>query len=110
MSGVYLQSPHCGGVGGERDSGYDSLRRRMSVLDRLTQTHPVWLLLAVSEDEADRVLIKQPPGVRGYAPTNTNVDVSPFLKKYYLRLSSVSCRCSWSGSRPLCRGRFCLCV
>ncbi|KAF1395709.1 hypothetical protein PFLUV_G00014540 [Perca fluviatilis] len=63
VSGVYLQSPHCGGVGGERDSGYDSLRRRMSVLDRLTQTHPVWLLLAVSEEEACRILLKQPAGV-----------------------------------------------
>ncbi|XP_040002012.1 ras and Rab interactor 2-like [Xiphias gladius] len=63
VSGVYLQSPHCGGVGGERDSGYDSLRRRMSVLDRLSQTHPVWLLLAVSEEEASRILLKQPPGV-----------------------------------------------
>uniref|UniRef100_UPI0037E7FCD8 ras and Rab interactor 2-like isoform X2 n=1 Tax=Semicossyphus pulcher TaxID=241346 RepID=UPI0037E7FCD8 len=63
VSGVYLQSLHCGGVGGERDSGYDSLRRRMSVLDRLTQTHPVWLLLAVSEEEAGRILLKQTPGV-----------------------------------------------
>jgi len=65
VSGVYLQSPHCGGQGGERDSGYDSLRRRMSVLDRLSQTHPVWLLLAVSEEEASRILLRQPPGVRG---------------------------------------------
>lgn len=64
VSGIYLQSPPCGGgVGGERDSGYDSLRRRMSVLDRLTQTHPVWLLLAVSDEEAGRILLKQPPGV-----------------------------------------------
>ncbi|XP_071359768.1 ras and Rab interactor 2-like isoform X1 [Trachinotus anak] len=63
VSGVYLQSPHCGIVGGERDSGYDSLRRRMSVLDRLSQTHPVWLLLAVSEEKANRILLKQPPGV-----------------------------------------------
>ncbi|KAM4612360.1 ras and Rab interactor 2-like isoform 2-T2 [Polymixia lowei] len=63
VSGVYLQSPHCGGAGGERDSGYDSLRRRMSVLDRLTQTHPVWLLLALSEEEASCILLKQPPGV-----------------------------------------------
>lgn len=68
MSGVYLQSPHCGGMGGERDSGYDSLRRRMSVLDRLTQTHPVWLLLAISDEEASRILLKQPPGVRAYHP------------------------------------------
>nr|XP_020449809.1 LOW QUALITY PROTEIN: ras and Rab interactor 2 [Monopterus albus] len=62
-SEVYLMSPHCGREGGERDSGYDSLRRRMSVLDRLTQTHPVWLLLAVSEMEASHILLKQPPGV-----------------------------------------------
>ncbi|KAM4584606.1 ras and Rab interactor 2-like isoform 1-T1 [Odontesthes bonariensis] len=61
--GVYLEAPPCGGLGGERDSGYDSLRRRMSVLDRLTQTHTVWLLLAVSEEEAARILLKQPPGV-----------------------------------------------
>uniref|UniRef100_A0A8C3AIR5 Ras and Rab interactor 2 n=1 Tax=Cyclopterus lumpus TaxID=8103 RepID=A0A8C3AIR5_CYCLU len=45
------------------DSGYDSLRRRMSVLDRLSRTHPVWLLLAVSEEEASRILLRQPPGV-----------------------------------------------
>ncbi|XP_071390227.1 ras and Rab interactor 2-like isoform X1 [Centroberyx affinis] len=63
VSGVYLQSPHCSGAGGERDSGYDSLRRRMSVLDRLTQTHQAWLLLALSEEEARRILLKQPPGV-----------------------------------------------
>uniref|UniRef100_A0A3Q1EAC3 Ras and Rab interactor 2 n=1 Tax=Acanthochromis polyacanthus TaxID=80966 RepID=A0A3Q1EAC3_9TELE len=62
-SGVYLQTPHCGGSGGERDSGYDSLRRRMSVLDRLTQTHSVWLLLAVSEEDTSDILLKQPPGV-----------------------------------------------
>lgn len=64
VSGVYLQSPHCGGLGVERDSGYDSLRRRMSVLDRLTRTHPVWLLLSFSEEEARRILLQQPPGVR----------------------------------------------
>lgn len=67
-SGVYLQPPRCGRVGVERDSGYDSLRRKMSVLDRLTQTHPVWLLLAISEEEAGRILLKQPPGVRGRHP------------------------------------------
>ncbi|XP_010793879.1 ras and Rab interactor 2-like [Notothenia coriiceps] len=63
VCGVYLQSPSCAALGGERDSGYDSLRRRMSVLERLTQTHPVWLLLAVSEEEATRILLTQPPGV-----------------------------------------------
>ncbi|XP_041838718.1 ras and Rab interactor 2-like isoform X2 [Melanotaenia boesemani] len=62
-SGVYLQAQHRVGSEGERDSGYDSLRRKMSVLERLTQTHPVWLLLAVSEEEATRILLKQLPGV-----------------------------------------------
>ncbi|XP_053714063.1 ras and Rab interactor 2 isoform X1 [Synchiropus splendidus] len=62
VSGVYLHSPCDTTPAGERDSGYDSLRRRMSVLDRLTQTHPVWLLLAVSEEEAGHILSKQRPG------------------------------------------------
>ncbi|KAG9350538.1 hypothetical protein JZ751_026904 [Albula glossodonta] len=64
VSGVYLQSPPCTGSAGARDSGYDSLRRRMSVLDRLTQTHPVWLLLSLSNEEAGRILLQQSPGVR----------------------------------------------
>ncbi|KAL6109993.1 rin2 [Pungitius sinensis] len=59
VSAEYLQSARCGG---QRDSGYDSLGRRMSMLDRLSQTHQVWLLLAVSEEEAGRILLKQPPG------------------------------------------------
>ncbi|CAG06165.1 unnamed protein product, partial [Tetraodon nigroviridis] len=61
--GVDVQSPKCAGVGEERDSGYDSLRRRMSVLDRLSLTHPAWLLLTVSAEEATRILLQQPPGV-----------------------------------------------
>lgn len=65
VSGIYLQPPDCHGLGSEGDSGYDSLRRRMSVLDRLTQTHPVWLLLAVSGEEASHILLQQPPGVSG---------------------------------------------
>ncbi|KAJ8001874.1 hypothetical protein DPEC_G00173930 [Dallia pectoralis] len=63
VSGVYLQSMPCAGAGGERDSGYDSLRRRMSVLERLRQTHPVWLLLALSDEESTLILLQQPPGV-----------------------------------------------
>ncbi|KAJ0050826.1 hypothetical protein NL108_008165 [Boleophthalmus pectinirostris] len=63
MSTVHLEPSHRGDTGGERDSGYDSLRRRMSVLDRLTQTHTVWLLLCLSEEEAGHILLQQPPGV-----------------------------------------------
>ncbi|KAL4639956.1 ras and Rab interactor 2 isoform X1 [Arapaima gigas] len=63
VSGLYLQSHACGGMAGARDSGYDSLRRRMSVLDRLMQTHPVWLLLSLSDEEASHILLQRPPGM-----------------------------------------------
>ncbi|XP_061685558.1 ras and Rab interactor 2-like isoform X2 [Syngnathoides biaculeatus] len=63
VSGVYPELSQHGRIRCERDYGYDSLRRRMSVLERLTQTHPVWLLLTVSELEATRILLRQPPGV-----------------------------------------------
>lgn len=62
VSGLFLQSTACAGAPGVRDSGYDSLRRRMSILDRLMQTHSVWLLLSVSEEEAGRILQLQPVG------------------------------------------------
>nr|XP_023680909.1 ras and Rab interactor 2 isoform X2 [Paramormyrops kingsleyae] len=61
VSGVYLQS-HPGATSGARDSGYDSLRRRMSVLDRLAHTHAAWLLLSLSDEEAGRILQQQPCG------------------------------------------------
>ncbi|MCI4376347.1 hypothetical protein PGIGA_G00187480 [Pangasianodon gigas] len=62
VSGLFLQSSVCTGAAGVRDSGYDSLRRRMSVLDRLTHTHPVWLLLQLNDEEAKHILQPQPPG------------------------------------------------
>ncbi|KAM8775660.1 ras and Rab interactor 2 isoform 2-T6 [Rhynchonycteris naso] len=46
-----------------RDSGYDSLSNRLSILDRLLHTHPVWLQLSLSEEEATDVLQSQPPGI-----------------------------------------------
>lgn len=46
-----------------RDSGYDSLHRRLSVLDRLVQTHAVWLQLGLSHQEATLLLHNQPAGV-----------------------------------------------
>lgn len=49
---------------GVRDSGYDSLRRRLSILDRLIQTHSVWLQLSLSHQEATSLLQNQPTGVR----------------------------------------------
>lgn len=64
VSGLFLQSSACAGAPGVRDSGYDSLRRRMSILDRLMQTHSVWLLLSLSDEEARRILQSQPAGVK----------------------------------------------
>uniref|UniRef100_A0A4W4GSK6 Ras and Rab interactor 2 n=1 Tax=Electrophorus electricus TaxID=8005 RepID=A0A4W4GSK6_ELEEL len=62
VSGLFLQSATCSGVTGVRDSGYNSLGRRMSILDRLTHTHSVWLLLSLSNKDAKRILQPQPPG------------------------------------------------
>ncbi|XP_066535725.1 ras and Rab interactor 2 [Hoplias malabaricus] len=62
VSGLFLQSSVCTGAVGVRDSGYDSLRRRMSILDRLTHTHSVWLLLSLSDEDAKHILQSQPPG------------------------------------------------
>uniref|UniRef100_A0A8P4G6P2 Ras and Rab interactor 2 n=1 Tax=Dicentrarchus labrax TaxID=13489 RepID=A0A8P4G6P2_DICLA len=43
VGGLFLQASPCSGMGaglaGARDSGYDSLHRRLSVLDRLVHTH-----------------------------------------------------------------------
>uniref|UniRef100_G3TTH9 Ras and Rab interactor 2 n=1 Tax=Loxodonta africana TaxID=9785 RepID=G3TTH9_LOXAF len=38
-------------------------RRRLSILDRLLHTHPIWLQLSLSEEEAAQVLRSQPPGI-----------------------------------------------
>lgn len=46
-----------------RDSGYDSLSNRLSILDRLLHTHPIWLQLSLSAEEAAQVLQSQPPGI-----------------------------------------------
>ncbi|KAM8859812.1 ras and Rab interactor 2 isoform 2-T4 [Spinachia spinachia] len=66
VGGLFYQASPCTGIGvglvGARDSGYDSLRRRLSVLDRLVQTHGVWLQLGLSHQDATRVLQSQPDG------------------------------------------------
>ncbi|XP_006895724.1 PREDICTED: ras and Rab interactor 2 [Elephantulus edwardii] len=46
-----------------RDSGYDSFSNRLSILDRLLHTHPIWLQLSLNEEEAARILQAQPPGI-----------------------------------------------
>ncbi|XP_077789670.1 ras and Rab interactor 2 [Podarcis muralis] len=45
-----------------RDSGYDSLPNKLSILDKLLHTHPIWLQLGLNDAEAVEVLQSQPPG------------------------------------------------
>lgn len=86
-----------------RDSGYDSLSNRLSILDRLLHTHPIWLQLSLSEEEAAEVLQSQPPGVRLRISQN-----SAFLKrktwssrKFFLGCREHGFQCA-SGSQ--CKG------
>ncbi|NXA55016.1 RIN2 protein, partial [Nothocercus julius] len=46
-----------------RDSGYDSLSNKLSILDKLLHTHPVWLQLGLNDEEATEILQTQPPGI-----------------------------------------------
>uniref|UniRef100_A0A3Q4HUB6 Ras and Rab interactor 2a n=1 Tax=Neolamprologus brichardi TaxID=32507 RepID=A0A3Q4HUB6_NEOBR len=66
VGGLFLQASPCAGIGGglagARDSGYDSLHRRLSVLDRLVHTHTVWLQLGLSHEEAMHILQNEPAG------------------------------------------------
>lgn len=66
VGGLFLQASPCPGIGtgsaGARDSGYDSLHRRLSVLDRLVNTHAVWLQLGLNHQDATRILQSQPTG------------------------------------------------
>uniref|UniRef100_A0A4W4EJB0 Ras and Rab interactor 2b n=1 Tax=Electrophorus electricus TaxID=8005 RepID=A0A4W4EJB0_ELEEL len=58
VSGVYLQYPL---VGGPCES--ENVSKRISAQERVTLTHPIWLLLSVTEQEATRILLQQPVGV-----------------------------------------------
>ncbi|XP_026164377.1 ras and Rab interactor 2 [Mastacembelus armatus] len=66
VGGLFLQASPCTGIRvclpGTRDSGYESLHRRLSVLDRLVHTHAVWLQLGLSHQDATRILKDQPTG------------------------------------------------
>ncbi|XP_069810263.1 ras and Rab interactor 2 [Dendropsophus ebraccatus] len=44
-----------------RDSGYESIAYKPSILDRLLHTHPVWLQLGLSDDKVQGILQDQPP-------------------------------------------------
>ena len=75
LGGLFLQTPPLqpstglgAGPAGARDSGYDSLHRRLSVLDRVSQTHAVWLQLGRSHQDTADLLESQAPGVRARLP------------------------------------------
>ncbi|XP_029305269.1 ras and Rab interactor 2-like [Cottoperca gobio] len=61
VGGLFLQASPCAGIRA-RDSGYDSLHRRLNVLDRLVHTHAVWLQLGLSHQDATNILQSQPTG------------------------------------------------
>ncbi|XP_018120595.1 ras and Rab interactor 2 isoform X2 [Xenopus laevis] len=44
-----------------RDSGYESVSYKLSILDKLLNTHPVWLQLGLSDDKVPGILQDQPP-------------------------------------------------
>nr|XP_020475271.1 ras and Rab interactor 2-like isoform X2 [Monopterus albus] len=66
FGGLFLQASPCAGLKarlpGTRDSGYESLHRQLSVLDRLVHTHTMWLQLGLSYEDATCILMNQPTG------------------------------------------------
>lgn len=77
---LFQQASPCAGISagmaGARDSGYDSLHRRLSVLERLVHTHAVWLQLGLSHQDAARILHSQPAGVRQRQPQYSDLSWS----------------------------------
>uniref|UniRef100_A0A3P9K986 Ras and Rab interactor 2 n=1 Tax=Oryzias latipes TaxID=8090 RepID=A0A3P9K986_ORYLA len=62
VGALFLQTSDGQRALGASDSGYASLQRRLTILDRVTHTHSVWLLLPLSQQGANRILQGQPPG------------------------------------------------
>uniref|UniRef100_A0A4W3K243 Ras and Rab interactor 2 n=1 Tax=Callorhinchus milii TaxID=7868 RepID=A0A4W3K243_CALMI len=46
-----------------RDSGFENFLCNLSIFDRLLHTHPVWLQLSLSDEDALRILQLEPPGI-----------------------------------------------
>ncbi|NWW92116.1 RIN2 protein, partial [Rhynochetos jubatus] len=90
-----------------RDSGYDSLSNKLSILDKLLHTHPVWLQLGLSDAEATEILQAQPPGiflVRKSAGLQKKVislrlpgDCDPCLKEFAIKESTYTFSLEGSG-------------
>ncbi|XP_033916479.1 ras and Rab interactor 2 isoform X3 [Melopsittacus undulatus] len=90
-----------------RDSGYDSLSNKLSILDKLLHTHPVWLQLGLNDAEAMEILQAQPPGiflVRKSARLQKKVislrlssDCGPYLKEFAIKESTYTFSLEGSG-------------
>ncbi|XP_067999334.1 ras and Rab interactor 2 isoform X2 [Melanerpes formicivorus] len=90
-----------------RDSGYDSLSNKLSILDKLLHTHPVWLQLGLNDAEAMEILQAQPPGiflVRKSARLQKKVislhlpsDCGPCLKELAIKESTYTFSLEGSG-------------
>lgn len=90
-----------------RDSGYDSLSNKLSILDKLLHTHPVWLQLGLSDAEAMEILQTQPPGtflVRKSAKLQKKVislrlsgDCGSCLKEFAIKESTYTFSLEGSG-------------
>ncbi|XP_069463628.1 ras and Rab interactor 2 isoform X2 [Ambystoma mexicanum] len=90
-----------------RDSGYESYSHKLSILDKLLHTHPIWLQLSLSENEALDILQSQPPGsflVRKSMKLQRKVislrlsnDSEACLKEYAIKESSYTFSVEGSG-------------
>ncbi|KAM9562093.1 ras and Rab interactor 2 isoform 2-T2 [Guaruba guarouba] len=90
-----------------RDSGYDSLSNKLSILDKLLHTHSVWLQLGLNDAEAVEILQAQPPGiflVRKSARLQKKVislrlssDCGPCLKEFAIKESTYTFSLEGSG-------------
>ena len=66
-----LQKPDYGQISssveeGARDETRDDAAQKISVLERLIRTHPIWFLPKISRDEANEILYGKNLGVRSF--------------------------------------------
>lgn len=69
-----------------RDSGYDSLSNKLSILDKLLHTHPVWLQLGLNDAEAMEILQAQPPGVKRISISLRTFLLFPNVLPFYTKV------------------------
>ncbi|CAL8391338.1 unnamed protein product [Arctogadus glacialis] len=114
LDGLFLQAPPLKpptgwgpGPAGARDSGYDSLHRRLSLLDRVSQTHAVWLQLGCSHHDTVALLESQSPGTfvvrkssslqRKVISLRLDSDSAPPIKDFLIKESQYTFSLEGSG-------------